>query len=47
MSDTQRFTDWLLEMPFKVFFWGMTAVLFVFWCIAMLVVLAIMWFVNR
>jgi hypothetical protein len=47
MSDKMSFADWLLEMPFKVFFWGLVAVMFIFWAIALLALLAIMWIVNH
>jgi uncharacterized membrane protein len=39
MSDKHTFTDWILDLPVKVFFWGATLVMFSLWAIAMIVLL--------
>ncbi|MFZ9610108.1 MAG: hypothetical protein ACO294_05340 [Methylococcales bacterium] len=32
-------TDWLLDLPIKIFFWGCMAIMFILWLIAMAVVI--------
>jgi uncharacterized membrane protein len=47
MSDKLSFADWLLELPVKVFLWGLMGVLFGFWLIAMLVVICFVYITNH
>ena len=42
MSDKLSFTDWILELSFKTFFWGLTGVIFAFWVIAIAALMLIM-----
>jgi hypothetical protein len=33
------FTDWVLQLPLRVFFWGSMAIMFVCWIVTMAVLL--------
>jgi len=33
------FTDWLLQLPLRIFFWGSMAIMFVCWLVATAVLL--------
>ena len=33
------FTDWVLQLPLRVFFWGSMAIMFVCWLVTMAVLL--------
>ena len=38
-QDQQSLTDWILELPVRVFFWGLTLIVLLIWSIAMALLL--------
>jgi hypothetical protein len=47
MSDKMSFAYWILQIPLKVFFWGMTVLILVSWTMTILIVIAIVRFTDR
>jgi len=38
-QDQHSFTDWVLELPVRVFIWGLTLIIILIWSIAMALLL--------
>jgi len=47
MSDNYSFTDWILDLPIKVFFLGGLLVVFCLWCIATMILLLYLFITNH
>ena len=37
--ENNNLTDWILDLPFRVFFWGLVAICFFLWSAAIIILL--------